>query len=162
MEGAGGFNRGRLPSGCLGWMLGMGIGAGCPHEVLWGFSPSLVETNVANATPLHPTAQGSALPPSPALLPRNATRGLGGVAFLPARIPHASELVVGAGCPGLRFSPSPPHPPGGGCPPPVCPRAMPTPLFGRLPSGCRVGAVAVWMSGFWKCPTQHNEAYCCW
>ena len=149
VEGAGGLKRGRLPSGCLGWLSGLSVVT--PMRYYGGFPPSLVAKNVANAAPLQPTAQGSALPPSPALLPRNATRGLGGVAFLPTRIPHAknvanASLFVGAGCPGLRFSPSPPHPPGGGCPPPVCPRAMPLlclggcrPVvgLGRLPSGCR-------------------------
>lgn len=173
LEGPGAAIRGRGPSwpgmvvgaGCRGWMLGMGVGA--PVKCYGGFPPSLAEKNVANATPLHPTAQGSALPPSPALLPHHPPRGLGGVAFRPTHGPHAKNVAnaspfAGAGCPGLRFSPSPPHPPGGGCPPPVGPRARPTPLFGRLPAGCRGGAVAGWMSGFWIYPTQHNEAYYCW
>ena len=123
--------RPNVVAGCRGWMSGLVA----PIRYYGGFPPSLVETNVANATPLHPTAQGSALPPSPALLPRNATRGLGGVAFLPARIPRTKQMwLTRHPCiPPHKAQPCPPRPP---CSPAMpragwagwhsCPRASPT------------------------------------
>ena len=191
--------------GCWGWMSEVG----CPHKVLWGFSPSLVGKNVANAAPLRPTAQGSTLPPSPALPSRNATRGQGGVAFLPTRIPHTKNVANAAPLPptaqGSTLPPSPALPSrnatrgqGGvaflptriphtknvanatpfvlvGCRgwlsgsaafplPPPSPRTRGGPLTPLARAQCHssVWAVAVWLSRFWKCPTQHNEAYYCW
>ena len=57
--------------------------------------------------------------------------------------------VVGAGCTGLRLSPSPPHPPAsGGGHSRRWPARKATPLYG----GCRL------VVGVLICPTQHNEA----